>query len=197
MDFQKCVEKGVMSGFPFPTPTHKWMGIPEAKHPLIQDLIKLWEESPGYILPQQSFIKDRPKLEAFIDALVEVQKQKALMPAKVAIAKPAVSAAANNIEAASKGEDPNWEKNLASALAMSKVNTTNKANAPMPAPLALPADLAIDPKLQGKLAELKRLEPLPMAVPQTETPRTKNIHLIILYAVSLSAFVLACIALKR
>lgn len=187
-----------MSGFPFPTSTNKWMGVTEAKHPLIQDLIKLWEESPGYILPQESFIKDRAKLEAFIDALIDMQKQKALMPAKVAMPKPSVvSGAASNSEAASKGEDPNWEKNLASALAMTKVNTTTKVSAPMPAPLALPADLVKDPKLQGKLAELKRLEPLPTPVVQTETPRTKNIHLIILYAVSLSAFVLACIALRR
>ncbi len=185
-----------MSGFPFPTSTHKWMGVPEAKHPLIQDLIKLWEESPGYILPQQSFIKDRPKLEAFIDALIEMQKQKAMMPAKVAMAKPSVvSGAVSNNEAASKVEDPNWEKNLASALAMSKVTTTNKASAPMPAPLALPVDLVKDARLQDKLAELKKLEPLPIT--QTKAPKAKNIHLIILYAISMSAFVLACVALIR
>ena len=187
-----------MSGFPFPNSTNKWIGVPEAKHPLIQDLIRLWEESPGYILPQNSFIKDRAKLESFIDALIENQKQKLQMPAKppVVMSKSSAPALLNTPtknEAANKGQDAAWEKSLVSALAMTRID-------PKPSESKLPAipefpDLTKIPGAAEKFADLKALENISLET-KKEAPAALNIHILILYGLSLSAFILSIIAFK-
>ncbi|MEZ4815570.1 MAG: hypothetical protein R3A80_10255 [Bdellovibrionota bacterium] len=183
-----------MTGFPFPNSSNKWTGMAEAKHPLIQDLIKLWEESPGYILPQSSFIKDRTKLEAFIDSLIEAQKQKSLAPVKT----PAPQKA-KMPEPAEKKSDEDWEKNLASALALTKVELKKNEGRPSVHTNPIPANtgefLKVPLKAQEKLAALKIVETLPPV--DTNAPKVFNYHLIILYAVSMSAFILSLVALKR
>lgn len=185
-----------MSSFPFPNSSNKWIGIPEAKHPLIQDLIRLWEECPGYILPQNSFIKDRAKLESFIDALVENQKQKAQTPAKppVVMAKSPVLNTPIKSEAATKGQDAAWEKNLMSALAMNRMESKGPQDSKLPAIPEFP-DLAKIPGVADKLADLKALDNIALE-PKKIAPTPMNIHILILYGLSLSAFMISIFLLK-
>jgi hypothetical protein len=183
--------------FPFPNSTNKWTGLVEAKHPLIQDLIRLWEESPGYILPQNSFIKDKAKLEAMIDSLIEMQKQKAQLPAKALLNKPAVATVANAPAKTNQKseEDTQWEKSLSSALAMTRVNPTQNTDSKLPPIPAFP-DLTKIPGAAEKLAELKVLDTIAIAEPKKEIAKPINIHILILYGLSLSAFILSIIAFK-
>ena len=193
-----------MSGFSFPSSQNKWTGIAEAKHPLIQELIKLWEESPGYILPQGSFIKDKAKLEALIDSLIEAHKQKPLAT-KVAPVK-----AVAPVEA----EDAEWEKKLLRELSSAKLQTKMPPKADVTAPLpplpdltklAIPkGDKAVS---EEKLAQLKLISQVSPEL-KIDTSIIENgtkpasrgrssVHLIILYAISGTAFILALIALSR
>lgn len=175
------------------------MGIPEAKHPLIQDLIRLWEESPGYILPQNSFIKDKAKLEAMIDSLVEMQKQKVQLPPTALLNKPAVgviSTAPISAKTNHKSlEDTQWEKSLSSALAMTRVNPTQNTDSKLPPVPAFP-DITKIPGAAEKLAELKVLDSITIPETKKEIAKPINIHILILYGLSLSAFILSIIAFK-
>lgn len=188
-----------MSSLPFPNSTNKWSGLSESKHPLIQDLIRIWEESPGYILPQNSFIKDKAKLEALIDSLIEMQKQKAQLPAKALLVRPtsasaAISSTASKAAPVEKSEeDKSWEKNLASALAVTRINPKAGSDSKVPAIPAFP-DLSKIPGAAEKLAELKVLDNV--IEPPKAIPKTINIHVIILYAISLSAFIISLIAYR-
>lgn len=187
-----------MSGLPFPNSTNKWSGLSESKHPLIQDLIRIWEESPGYILPQNSFIKDKVKLEALIDSLIEMQKQKVQLPAKALLVKaPSMEAPAHVEQKAAplekSEEDKNWEKNLASALAVTRINPKAASDSKVPKLPAFP-DLAKIPGAAEKLAELKVLDNV-VEQPK-EAPKAMNVHLIVLYALSLSALIIALIAYR-
>ncbi len=191
-----------MSGFPFPTSTHKWQGMSEAKHPLVRDLIKLWEESPGYILPQGSFISDRTKLEALIDSVIEMQKQKANMPVR--------SVAPKAVESENKNpDDPDWEKKLVRALSSTAVATKKVELSKVPALAGMPplpgvpnlptvksGGPALPAAAEERFAKLKMAEPAPLIVPQTVAP-PQNItkHLMVLYALCASAFIIACYSL--
>lgn len=169
-----------MSGLPFPVSNHKWVLIQEARHPLIQDLIKIWEESPGYILPQNSFIKDKARLENFIDALIELERNRLKVPLRP-------------VKDQAPESDPNWEKNLMKALSSAAVATPKPAEKSSIPKINL-TELKI-PGLEEKFAKLK--EPVVDLLPEKAVnQRPTSLHLIFLYAISLSAFALACYAIK-
>jgi len=200
-----------MAGIPsFPKSSNKWEKILEAKHPLIQDLIRVWDESPGYILPEWSFIRDKVKLGKLIDSMIEYEQQK-----KIAAAQPKVAPQ-------NSPDDPHWEKNLKQAISTVALANAKKAESASPLakipglaaiaglgekptetkvpelPSSPPALPKLPPVAEEKLAKLKLMNaPVESAPKVAATENPTSIHFILLYAISVSAFILACYAIKR